>query len=90
MQKLIVILATILLLHLLSDSQTNQIDSIAVLPLNNLSNNPDEEYLVDGITEAIISELSKISALDISSNLFIFTAYCIENYDYDHILVVRL
>jgi len=39
------------------------ITSIAVLPLDNLMNDPDQEYFVDGMHEALISELGKISAL---------------------------
>jgi TolB-like protein/Tfp pilus assembly protein PilF len=39
------------------------IDSIAVLPLENLSGDPEQEYFADGITEALIFELTKISAL---------------------------
>ncbi|NIM90718.1 MAG: protein kinase [Candidatus Aminicenantes bacterium] len=39
------------------------IDSIAVLPLENLSNDPEQEYFADGMTESLISELSKISGL---------------------------
>jgi len=38
-------------------------DSIAVLPLKNLSGDPGQEYLADGMTEALIGELGKISAL---------------------------
>jgi serine/threonine protein kinase len=38
-------------------------DSIAVLPLKNLSGDPAQEYLADGMTEALIGELGKISAL---------------------------
>jgi TolB-like protein/Flp pilus assembly protein TadD len=34
--------------------------SIAVLPFNNLSGDPKQEYLSDGISEAIISALSKV------------------------------
>ena len=34
--------------------------SIAVLPFDNLSGNPEQEYIADGITENIISALSKI------------------------------
>ncbi len=34
--------------------------SIAVLPFNNMSNDPDQEYLCDGITEDIITALSKL------------------------------
>ncbi|MBT6278134.1 MAG: hypothetical protein HOI95_28870 [Chromatiales bacterium] len=33
--------------------------SIAVLPFDNLSNDPDQEYFADGITEDIITALSK-------------------------------
>jgi serine/threonine protein kinase/Tfp pilus assembly protein PilF len=39
------------------------IDSIAVLPLKNLSGDPGQEYLAAGMTEALIGELGKISAL---------------------------
>jgi serine/threonine-protein kinase len=39
------------------------IDSIAVLPLENLSGDPEQEYFADGMTEALISELTKISGL---------------------------
>jgi serine/threonine protein kinase/Tfp pilus assembly protein PilF len=37
--------------------------SIAVLPLKNLSGNPDQEFLADGMTEALISNLTQIKAL---------------------------
>ncbi len=39
------------------------IDSIAVLPLDNLSGDPEQEYFADGMTEALISELVKIKGL---------------------------
>lgn len=37
--------------------------SIAVLPFDNMSGDPEQEYFVDGITEDIITDLSKISGL---------------------------
>ena len=44
-----------------------KIESLAVLPLENLSGNPEQDYLVDGMTEALIAELGKISALRVIS-----------------------
>ncbi len=41
--------------------------SIAVLPLANLSGDPEQEYFADGMTETLITELSKIGALRVIS-----------------------
>jgi eukaryotic-like serine/threonine-protein kinase len=42
-------------------------EAIAVLPLRNLSGDPEQEFFVDGLTEALITDLSKISALRVTS-----------------------
>jgi TolB-like protein/Flp pilus assembly protein TadD len=42
-------------------------NSIAVLPLSNLTGDPDQEYFVDGLHDAMISDLSQISALHVTS-----------------------
>jgi TolB-like protein/Tfp pilus assembly protein PilF len=39
------------------------IESLAVLPLDNLSEDPTQEYVADGMTEALINELGKIGSL---------------------------
>jgi len=39
------------------------IDSIAVLPFSNTADDPDLEYLSDGMTESIINSLSKLPSL---------------------------
>jgi len=44
-----------------------RIRSIAVLPLANLSGNPDQEYLSEGLTESLITDLAKIGALKVIS-----------------------
>jgi serine/threonine protein kinase/tetratricopeptide (TPR) repeat protein len=44
-----------------------KIESVAVLPLTNLSADPSQEYFADGMTEALISELGQISALRVIS-----------------------
>jgi eukaryotic-like serine/threonine-protein kinase len=43
------------------------IRSIAVLPLENVSRDPAQEYFADGMTEALISDLARIKALRVIS-----------------------
>jgi adenylate cyclase len=47
--------------------------SIAVLPFTNMSGDPEQEYFSDGITEDIITDLSKISALSVIARNTSFT-----------------
>jgi TolB-like protein/DNA-binding winged helix-turn-helix (wHTH) protein/Tfp pilus assembly protein PilF len=41
--------------------------SLAVLPLDNLSNDPEQEYFSEGMTDALISNLGRIRALRVIS-----------------------
>jgi TolB-like protein/DNA-binding winged helix-turn-helix (wHTH) protein len=43
------------------------IHSLAVLPLQNLSGDPSQEYFADAMTEELITELSRIRALNVIS-----------------------
>jgi eukaryotic-like serine/threonine-protein kinase len=47
--------------------RTSEIRAIAVLPLENLSGDPEREYFADGMTEALITELSQVRALRVIS-----------------------
>ena len=44
-----------------------EILSIAVLPLTNLMNDPEQDYFVDGMHEAMITNLAQLSALKVIS-----------------------
>ncbi len=48
-------------------SASGGIRSLAVLPLQNFSGNPEQDYLSDGMTEALIARLSSIHALRVIS-----------------------
>ena len=50
--------------------QSNQPPTIAVLPFSNLSNDPEQEYFADGITEDIISHLSQWKTFPVISMRF--------------------
>jgi len=47
--------------------------SIAVLPFDNLSGDPDQDYIADGITENIITALSKIPEMFVIARNSTFT-----------------
>ncbi len=61
-------LAVIVVLYLLrGPAQAGPINSIAVLPLENLGGDPEQVYFVDGMHEAIITNLARLSALKVIS-----------------------
>ena len=56
-----------------SQAQQLQKPSIAVLPFNNMSRDPEQEYFSDGITEDIITDLSNVSGLFVVARNTAFT-----------------
>jgi TolB-like protein len=48
-------------------ARSGRIESLAVLPLENLSRDPEQEYFAEGMTEALITNLAKIGALRVIS-----------------------
>jgi TolB-like protein/Tfp pilus assembly protein PilF len=51
-----------------TDAASQKINSLAVLPLKNLSGDPAQEYLADGMTEALIGKLAGIHNLRVISD----------------------
>jgi len=45
----------------------HEFKSVAVLPLQNFSADPEQQYFVDGMTEAVIADLAKIKAMKVIS-----------------------
>ena len=51
----------------LVSSETKQISSIAVLPMENLSRDNNQDYFADGMTDELIASLARISSLRVIS-----------------------
>ena len=54
--------------HYLRGSAGSAITSLAVLPFTNTSNDPEKEYLSDGISESLINRLSQLPGVKVIAN----------------------
>jgi len=64
---IVLTIAVFLWYHSRENPATELEKSIAVLPFKNLSTNPDEQYLADGMMDAVINHLQKIKELEVRS-----------------------
>jgi len=65
----VVVLAVLIIWKIIPTKPEAELDkSIAVLPLNNLSGNEADLYIVDGVTEAILNKLQRIGELSVRSS----------------------
>jgi len=55
-----------------SKSQSSKFSSIAVLPFVNATADPNDEYLSDGLTESLISTLSKLPGVKVMARSTVF------------------
>jgi TolB-like protein/DNA-binding winged helix-turn-helix (wHTH) protein/Flp pilus assembly protein TadD len=53
--------------RMFSPTSVTPIRSLAVLPLENLSRDPEQEYFADGVTDELITQLAKIGSLRVIS-----------------------
>ena len=65
------LLAVAFMIYLLAGHRQT-IDSLAVLPFENVGADPNTEYLSDGITESLINTLSQLSNLSVRSRTTVF------------------
>jgi TolB-like protein/Tfp pilus assembly protein PilF len=52
---------------------SSQVHSTAILPLENLSGDPQQEYFADGMTDELITDLGQVSALRVISRTSVMT-----------------
>jgi TolB-like protein/DNA-binding winged helix-turn-helix (wHTH) protein/tetratricopeptide (TPR) repeat protein len=53
--------------RILGSTRIPPIQSLAVLPLTNLSGDPDQEYFSDGMTDALITDLAQVGSVKVIS-----------------------
>jgi serine/threonine-protein kinase len=63
----VAVAAALLLARRRSHAATGRIESLAVLPLANLSGDPQQEYFADGMTEELITALARVGSLRVTS-----------------------
>jgi len=61
------VIASVMMVLLIFTGPAEAIEAIAVLPLQNLTGNAEQQYFVDGVTDELIGQLSQISALRVIS-----------------------
>jgi eukaryotic-like serine/threonine-protein kinase len=67
MAGILVVLLALLAWRILPRSGAGKIESLAVLPLDNLSGDAGQDYFADGMTEVLITDLGKIGSLRVIS-----------------------
>src|SRR5262245_436670 len=69
---ILIIAAVATLTYFSSVASSGPIDSLAVLPFQNVGADPNSEYLSDGITDSLINVLSKLPKLKVMSRNSVF------------------
>jgi eukaryotic-like serine/threonine-protein kinase len=61
----VVLIASIAAWEFRPRARSHQVRSIAVLPLRNVSSDPDQQYFADGMTDALTTGLAQVGALSV-------------------------
>ena len=65
--SLLLAILTLAIVYLRRPAAGLRVESIAVLPMENLSGDPQQQYFADGMTDELITELAKLSSLSVIS-----------------------
>jgi TolB-like protein/DNA-binding winged helix-turn-helix (wHTH) protein/Flp pilus assembly protein TadD len=63
----ILLLLAIAVIYFIQAGRSGTISSLAVLPFENLSHDPEQDYFADGMTDALITELARIDRFRVIS-----------------------
>jgi len=68
--SLLLAILTLAIVYLRRPQVGLRVESIAVLPMENLSGDPQQQYFADGMTDELITKLAKLSSLSVISPHF--------------------
>ena len=69
---LLAVVVVAVIIHFIVPPQINSINSIAVLPLNNVVGDPNIDYLTEGLTDSLIDSLSQLPDMKVIAHTSVY------------------